>query len=226
MKLRISYIDNEINIDNDTVNCLEIENRGCFYKVINDFCLESSGQNTESLFLIDDLSRDINVLNKFVVIIDYFNLEQSLKKYSSVLEKNIIMSINEKDKFEFTTIASKLAKVYERIISDIDLPLKINFLNDINYLTKIMKTSFSLKSSILENLLLLIDIEKVFNLNKFFVFVNLKQYLSKDELLELYKYSIYNNVSIILIDSQSYGGTIKYEKKIIIDKDYDEFVIV
>jgi len=226
MKLRISYIDSEINIDNGIVNCLEIENRDCFYKVISNFYLESNGQNTESLFFADDLSKEINMLNKLVVIIDYFNLEPVLKKYSFLLEKNIIMSINEKDKFEFTTIASKLVKVYERIIADIDLPLKINFSNDTNYLIKIMKTSFSLRNNILENLLLLIDIERIFNLNKFFVFVNLKQYLSKDELLELYKYSIYSNVSIVLIDSQSYGGTMKYEKKIIIDKDCDEFVIV
>ena len=74
MKLRISYIDSEINIDNGIVNCLEIENRDCFYKVISNFYLESNGQNTESLFFGDDLSKEINKINKLVVIIKFFNL--------------------------------------------------------------------------------------------------------------------------------------------------------
>ena len=57
------------------------------------------------------------------------------------------------------------------------------------------------------------------------VFINLKQYLSKNELLELYKYSIYNQVQIILIDSQSYGVTLEYEKKLIIDDNLEEIVL-
>ena len=47
----------------------------------------------------------------------------------------------------------------------------------------------------------------------------------KNELIELYKYAIYNNVNIFLVDSQSYGVTLKYEKKLIIDDNLDEFVL-
>ena len=74
----------------------------------------------------------------------------------------------------------------------------------------------------LENLFCLIDLESMFNLDKLLVFVNLKLYLDKDELIELYKYSLYNNVNIILIDSVSYGVKLDYESKLIIDNNLDE----
>ena len=41
--------------------------------------------------------------------------------------------------------------------------------------------------------------------------MNLKQYLTKDEVRELYKYAIYNGIMIMLIDSFNYGVTLKDE---------------
>ena len=88
-----------------------------------------------------------------------------------------------------------------------------------------MKIKLETKNEILDNLLLLIDLEKVLNKRNILFFINLKQYLTSQELLELYKYSIYQQVPIILIDSQSYGTSLKYEKKLIIDSELDEFVL-
>jgi CRISPR type II-A-associated protein Csn2 len=88
-----------------------------------------------------------------------------------------------------------------------------------------MNISVKLEEKLLDNLLLLIDINSVLKLNKIVIFVNLKQYLTKDELEELYKYSIYNKVNIILIDSQTYGCTINNEQKLIIDSELDEFIV-
>ena len=87
------------------------------------------------------------------------------------------------------------------------------------------KLSINSKDEIIEKLLLLIDIEKIFHINKLLIFVNLKQYLTKEELKELYKYSIYNNVKILLIDSECYGTCNEFEKKLIIDENLEEFVL-
>ena len=92
-------------------------------------------------------------------------------------------------------------------------------------LFKILKISINKKDSLIDNLFLIIDLENKFKLNKLLVFINLKQYLSKEELIEFYKYCIYNNVMIILVDSQTYGTTIKYEKKLIIDSNLDEYLL-
>ena len=72
---------------------------------------------------------------------------------------------------------------------------------------------------------MLIDLEKILKLNSILFFINLKQFLNNDELIELYKYAIYNNIIIVLIDSQSYGVPLKFEKKLIVDSDLEEFVL-
>lgn len=36
MRLSIKYIDNVITFDNKSINCLEIENKSYFYKIVND----------------------------------------------------------------------------------------------------------------------------------------------------------------------------------------------
>ena len=88
-----------------------------------------------------------------------------------------------------------------------------------------LKINVEKKNNLLDNLLILIDINNIFKINELLIFVNLKQYLNKEELNELYKYSVYNNVKILLIDSQSYGTCNEYEKKLIIDSNLDEFLL-
>lgn len=225
MKLQIGYIENEIDINNEVVNSIEVENRECFYRLVNDFVVESNNGDVDFLTLLDCAGQEVCLSNKLLVIIDYFNLDNVIKKYIGYLEKNLVLSVDDKDRNELLKYSSKLVSCFEKIVSKTDLPVKVNLSQDISGLIKVMKMSFDLKESLLDNLLLLIDLEKSFNLNKFLVFINLKQYLSKKDLVELYKYSVYVGVNILLIDSQSYGGTVEYEKKIIIDSNFDEYVI-
>ena len=105
-----------------------------------------------------------------------------------------------------------------------DLPLTVVD-KDINNIVKLIKLSINYKNDLLDNLLLLIDLEKILKISNILIFVNLKQYLEQEELIELYKYAIYNQIKIILIDSQAYGTKLLYEKKLIIDKDLVEFML-
>ena len=105
------------------------------------------------------------------------------------------------------------------------MPIVINESINLEDIIKLSKINIKYTVNLLENILLVIDIERILKLNSILFFINLKQYLSKDELKELYKYAIYNNIKICLIDSQSYGVNIEYEKKLIIDSDLEEFVI-
>ena len=68
-----------------------------------------------------------------------------------------------------------------------------------------MKTKINTKNNLLENILLLIDIESELNLDKLVVFVNLKSYLENEELIELYKYSLYKDIKILLVDNHNYS---------------------
>ena len=106
-----------------------------------------------------------------------------------------------------------------------DLNIDINNDFDLDSMIKLLNVSIKQKDNLLDNLFLLVDIEKELSINKIIVFINLKQYLNNNELIELYKYLLYNNVVVLLIDSQSYGVCNEYEKKLIIDDELEEYKI-
>lgn len=57
------------------------------------------------------------------------------------------------------------------------------------------------------------------------MFINLKNFLSEIELTEFYKYVIYNNAKVIMIDLKKQLHIKNYEKVIIIDENLDENMI-
>ena len=163
--------------------------------------------------------------DKVELYINFFDLELNSKKNLNMLNKNIVNNINDQEKNEILNNFKKLYKSFNKILFNIDIPIILN--NDITIedIVKFFKISINKHNDLLDNLLLLIDLEKTLKINEILFFINLKQYLNKEELIELYKYSIYNEITIFLIDSQSYGIKLEYENKLIIDENLDEFVL-
>ena len=50
-----------------------------------------------------------------------------------------------------------------------------------------------------------------------------KVYLEKEEIIEIYKYSLYNNIKLLILENSSNEKIENYEIKNIIDKEFDEF---
>ena len=162
---------------------------------------------------------------KLKLFTDFFNFEFDSKKYTNDISKYVNENIDEKEKDALLSLYNKIIKIYTRILNNTDLPLNIENDATVESLTKFVKISTKKTDELLESLFLLIDLESVLLTNNTLFFINLKQYLTKTELLELYKYALYNKIEIVLIDSQSYGTALKYEKKYIIDENLDEFML-
>ncbi len=225
MRLSIRYIDNIITFNNNSINCLEIENKSYFYKIVNDINNISVGDVIEDVVFTDDEYKELNLSNKINIIFDYFNFDFNSKKIISIINKKVNENISINDKDNLSKLYNKIRKIYFPILNDMDLNIDINNDFDLDLMIKLLNITIKSKDNLLDNLILLIDIEKELNINKIIVFINLKQYLNKNELIELYKYLLYNNVVILLIDSQSYGICNEYEKKIIIDEELEEYKI-
>lgn len=225
MKLCIKYIDNNLVFNNEYINCLEVENKNYFYKIVKELNNIANGEMEDNIIFTDNESNEINIINKINIIIDYFNIDFNSKKILSLINKKINSSISITDKDTLSKLYNKIKKIYIPILNDMDLNIDINNDFDLDLIVKLLNVSIKNKDNILDNLFLLIDIEHELNINKLLVFVNLKQYLNEQELIELYKYLLYNNIVVLLIDSQAYGISNEYEKKIIIDNDLEEYKI-
>ncbi len=225
MKLNVDYFDNKIEFSKDYINVIEIENKKYFYRFVNNLFEIEKNEIADNLNFFDEMNSNINMNGKLKVYVNYFDLSFDSKKMQTELSKYISNIIEEDDKTLLQNQYNKLIKMFKKIINEIELPLCIDDELSLDSLIKLLKIGINKKNYILDNLFLIIDIEKLLKINNIIVFINLKQYLSKEELVELYKYSIYNQVQIMLVDSQCYGGTIEYEKKLIVDENLDEFMI-
>lgn len=224
MNLIVDYFDNKEIISNEYINVMEIENKRYFYRFVNDlYSIYTNGYSDNIRFI--DGNKEINMNNKLKIFINYFDFQFDSKKYTNEISRYVSNYINDEDKKDLINLYNKMVKIYKKSLNDIDLPLYID--NDINVesINKLIKLEISPKEELLDNLMLLIDLEDILNTNNLLIFINLKQYLNKEELVELYKYAMIKEIKIILIDAYSYGVTLKNEKKLIIDENLDEFVI-
>lgn len=225
MNLKINYFDNNIKIENDYIQVIEIENKKTFYRLVSNLYKIKNDEKLDEVFFYDDNNQEINMYNKVDLYVNFFDIDLNSKKNLNALNKNIINSLTDNVKEEILNNFKKLSRSFTKILSDIDLSLSLNDNITVDDIIKLLKISINKTDDLLINLLLLIDLEKVLKINEVLFFINLKQYLSQEELIEFYKYAIYNEIKIVLVDSQSYGIKLDYEKKLIIDANLDEFVL-
>ena len=224
MKIVFNFLDNQIDFENNIFS-IEVENKNYLFRIIEEFNKINNGDISESISVYDKKYNEINIKNKFDLYFDYFNLDINNKKIQIKIYDYIINNVNEEDNIRIVNQYNKIIKIFNKELSNLNLDISINEDISCDSIIKSIKFNIEKKDSLLENLLQLIDINALFKLNEFLILVNLKQYLSKNELIELYKYSTYNDVKLLLIDSLSYGTTIFNEKKLIIDEDLNEFMI-
>ncbi len=225
MKINIDYIDNSIILENGKIMALEIENKHLLFRLIKNFTDIGSGDFIDEIKAFDDDNKEININNKILVLSDFFNFNLDTKKYLNQINKIIIDNIKDSGDNTLLSLYQKLLHKYNKVIKETELPIVINNEVNVESLVKMIKLKLNLSDNLLDNLLSLMDLEKIAKANKLLIFVNLKLYLTEKELEELYKYAIYNEVELMLIDYKTYGYKTNFENKLIIDNNLVEFML-
>ena len=222
MNLRISGIENEIELKDITI--IEVMNKK-FYsnilKIINYNCTETIDDKTIILKENDEILK----MNKEIYLIfDLFNIDYNSKKILSKIYEKISCNIDKNEDYE---IEENFAKIRKYLISEInELPFEFQMTDKIKNedIFKLFELKIDAENytKILERIELIIDLISTLNISSILMLVNLKTYLSKEELLVLYKYSMYNNIKLVDFESSS-SEKLEYEEKYIIDNEFDEF---
>ena len=185
MKFKISFIENIIEVNTEYVRCIEIENKNYFYRIVsllNDF------DNVEELRDKIDFIDKIN----FKLITDYFNMNLNDKKTLNDVIKCVKENIDETNYDKLLKKYQRLCNLFSSSLDNIDLPIYIEEDINIDNIIKLMNIKIKKEDNILKNLFIFIEIIKELQNYNLLVLVNLKQYLTKEELNEFYKYAIYN----------------------------------
>lgn len=226
MKLRINGFENEIEFNQDKVNVLQIKDAKCFSHMLEILNEKINGAESEEIFLIDENSKELNMSKEMYIVFDLFNIDYNSKKVLGKLYDIIKENI---EKNQDLAIENMLTKIRNYLIEEInELPFEFVIKQDIEIIDVLkifgLKIDNQSYNSVLERVEILIDIISTIEIAKILVIPNLKQYLSKNELLELYKYSLYNNINLLLLERDN-NENLKYESILCIDNEYDDYVM-
>lgn len=226
MKLKINGFNNEIIFNDENINILEIKDSKCFTHIIEILNEKINGIESNEIFLLDNNENELNMGKEMYMIFDLFNIDYNSKKIISKIYEIISENIKKNQDHE---IENETIKLRNYIIQEInELPFEFVMKRELE-ISEILKL-YNLKidpinyTSILERAELLIDIISTLQIAKILVLPNLKTYLSEDELVALYKYSLYNNVKLLLIERYN-TKKLKYEKTMLIDETFDEEIL-
>ena len=225
MKINVNYIDNELIVEENKILNIEIYNKKFFYRFIKDLNLIENGNAIEEISAFNKQNEEITLTNKIEILSDFLDFDLYNKKYSSDFQKYIVKNSEEKN---IDKIVKEYSKVYDsilNIVNLIDIPITIKNDFDFESIIKSFKFEVNFFDNLLNNLIDLLEVKLNLSKEKIYVFINLKSYLSNEDLLELYKYIFAKNINSIFIDTNKYDDLNDNVNKIIIDTDLDEFVI-
>ena len=225
MKINVNYIENELIVEDNKILNIEIYNKKFFYRFIKDLNLIENGNTIEEIIAFNKQNEEITLTNKIEILSNFLDFDLYNKKYSSDFQKYIVKNSEEKN---IDKIVKEYSKVYDsisNIVNLIDIPITIKNDFDFESIIKSFKFEVNFFDNLLNNLIDLLEVKLNLSKEKIYVIINLKSYLSNEDLLELYKYIFVKNINSIFIDTNKYDDLNDNVNKIIIDTDLDEFVI-
>ena len=226
MIMSIIGFENKIKFEDGKINVLEIYNKKLFTNFIeylNEQCNEKAEEDNKIILVKDSKRQKIG--KSIFLLTDLFNIELNSKKILNKIYDVIEQNIRNKQDDEINKMVISLRNYLIEEINEIPFEFNMNSEIEIQDLLKIfnVKIDTSCYISMIEKIEFIIDIISNLKIAEVLVIPNLKIYLNEKELLEIYKYSIYNNVKLLVVESICEDKLLKYERKNIIDENFDEF---
>lgn len=220
--------ENNIEFSRDFISVLEVENKKLFSLIVLSL-LGLLPEEVREPFLLTQEGKDVKISSHMFFISDIFTFNLNDKKIQSlVIEK--LLNISTSDE----SIERGLAKLNNMMFSEISILLQeLNAEYTLSpewNLSKYLKAfDFCVDTGNTMDLL-----DKVLNFfqvatdvfdNKIICFVNLKSYFTEQEIQEIYKFIIYNKLNVFLLESTK-NNKLKFEHKLLIDNEFEEFVVI
>lgn len=226
MIIKINGLDNELVLNDAQIGVIEINDIKLYRHILEIINNKVEGIYNNELFILSDKYEEIDFKNNVYLLNDIFNIDINSKKIINKIYNLINSSYDDEEKLIFS---NKIQEVKNNLIYKTnEFPFTFSINNDISILDMLklfnFKVDYSTYTTLLEKIELLIDVLVNLNIARILIVPNLKMYLTNEELVYLYKYSLYNNITIITIERYC-ENSINYEKKLLIDKSYNDYLM-
>lgn len=221
MNLVTKYLENSLEIKSKTINTLVIEDTRYFSIFLKEL-IEATEIESDEFELIEDY-KTVDMTKYVEIIFDIFNLEANsaniLKKMYSELEEDLNTQEVYTKKVELESI---IANITDELIYRSRFSLKAGEINYQN-LFKAIEIEFDYeKNSVLERLIEYIKVTSELLKTKVYIIVNLDSFISEEELVELEKFLLYNDIKVLGLQNTIRREVKPSENLRIVDKDLCE----
>jgi CRISPR-associated protein Csn2 len=222
MKLQISGFEKGINITNEKVSVLEIENKIFFSRLCQSLLSGMGSKALEPYAIWDEEGSEVSSGRAFEIILNPFDLPWTNKEFTGKVLARVGSLIIEEDAIRQKV--ESLGCELQSVLKSLNLLMYSNYDFAIEWdVSKHLKSfGFSVDinpdDQLLDNFIKFFEMLVDAGFNKVLVFVNLKAFLSKNELEELYEQIFLSGIRVLLIES--FCDEIKFmrEEKSIIDQ--------
>lgn len=216
MRLVYKELDTILEWDNHLIPIIVIENLQYKNKFLEDLYFQSNTNEDDPFFISDKKKQNRKM--KFEVIINPFDLEVNKRNIINKVSRTFENLIKE-DYIELVALSDEINNyLYKKSHY---LPISVELIGDLNIKRLMQLFELSIvddSNNLLEKIMNYLEVNCQLGLNNVFIFVNLKQYLDQKEIYELYKFSKYEEINLILIEN-NIDKLLENEKKFIIDED-------
>lgn len=230
MKLSFAGLDHSIAFNAKHVVVVQISSKALFARICQSLLSGKGESAVEPYSIWDDEGQEVTSSKAFIPIINPFDLPWKHKSLMGMIPKQIegILLQDENQRTELQALGSEL----ESAIARIGFQLNADYAFKIEWMLGNHLKAFGFDidvpegASLLDNLIQLIDLAADANINETLLFVNLKTFLLKTELIELYSRLNFREIKAILLENQEAEASGEFEQKVVIDRDFIEYQVV
>lgn len=221
MNIISEYFDNSFELKSEVINTLVIENRELFISFIKQLHIEMSTE--EGKIILQDDIKEISFKKYAELIIDPFTLNPNNAKNLKKLYEKIIENSSNEEIYEKRLVFENVLKDYiEEIVFSSDYELIYDSL-DYQNIFKAVNLHINTEANNLTSMIIdYMRISSDLSGTKLFIFVNLDNFLTDADLIELQNFICYNNIIVFCLQNQLKRELIKNENLRIIDEDLCE----
>lgn len=217
MRLVYTGYNLEIKLIENQINVITIENTEMFSKIVSD--LWSQMEGGEGGFILSDNDKILNIAKNLEFIVNPVAVNCNDKKILSKLYKELENMAMEELYENLSKLNSDIVATLDLIIKRATYGLESELQLDVTGLFKLYDVKFpkgelNLAERLIEYLSICHQICGI----KVFVFLNLKQFMSDEEIDGIYEFACYEKIHLILFEGSFHKKSF-LEKNLIIDRD-------
>lgn len=228
MRLCFSGIESSIEISSQAVSTLEIHNRVLFSRICESLLTEEGEDAVEPFSLWDDNGDELKARNHFLFIGNPIQLpwdDRSLQtailnRMEGLLYENVECRREAEETFH--TLNTKFSSLALQLYSDYSFGVDWDpkrYLKAFGFGVDIASNE-----TLLDKIIMFLMTVKDASLGKVIVFVNLKLFLSIEELKRLFEHIFFLRLSVLLVENAPSVDALGFERKYTIDQDFIEFL--